>query len=120
MSQLSNNTTALQAILEAVNALPEAGGGELKSASGTATRSSGKVLTITGLNFTPSIVYIHNRYCTVFTVRNGDGIVFETYNGQYGAGATLSASGSTCTVTTSGTYDTFMRNETYNFLAYGV
>ena len=71
MSQLSNNTTALQAILEAVEALPE-GGGTLKYAEGTLTYSrmttqwgsSGYYLNtgmVTGLDFQPlAIIIAHN------------------------------------------------------------
>lgn len=68
MSQLSNNTTALQALLEAVEALPE-GGGTLKYAEGTLTYSymttkwgsSNYYLctgVVTGLDFQPLAIII--------------------------------------------------------------
>lgn len=61
MSQLTNNTTALQAILEAVEALPETGGGSAKSSSGTLAHSTANAtkVTVTGLGFKPTAVVLH-------------------------------------------------------------
>lgn len=59
MSQLNRNTSTMEALLEAINALPEAGGGGLKMASGTLTASSNasNSLTLTGLDFRPVVVF---------------------------------------------------------------
>lgn len=58
MSQLSNNTTSLQVLLEAVNALPDAGSGEKRIATGTLKGSGGISLSVTGIGFKPSHIVV--------------------------------------------------------------
>lgn len=62
MSQLTANTTSLQAILDAVNALPEAGGGGFRIVTGEVniakvlTGFDLDVCTVAGLDFAPTTV----------------------------------------------------------------
>lgn len=63
MSQLSTNTTDLQAILAQVNALPEAGGGsganDFKIVTGTfTTANTFTALEVTGVGFKPKCVFV--------------------------------------------------------------
>lgn len=67
MSQLENNTTGLEALLDMVNALPNAGSGggesELKVATGTFTPIGNIIannpITVTGIGFKPKIIYAY-------------------------------------------------------------
>ena len=81
MSQLSNNTTALRALLEAVEALPEAGGGGglTQKAEGTvaAASSAKSTLTVTGLAFKPLVVFWFNT--SFMSGYNAVGICTELY-----------------------------------------
>lgn len=71
MSQLTNNTASLEAILAAVNSLPVAGDGGGQSASGTIKGSASNTLTVSGLGFTPTHVFViatnrFNNYLTIY------------------------------------------------------
>ena len=84
MTQLENNTTALQAILATVNALPNAGsgGGEISGyqvavgefTAVAATNTLAEAGTVTGLPFAPKIVIVY-RSATI-TVSNTTDRVF--------------------------------------------
>lgn len=104
MSQLNNNTAALQALLEAVEALPEAGGGggELKYATGTVkVTSMTKTLAFSGLDFEPVIVMTHTGTTDVPAV-----VVTPQWNiAKYGSNyyrCSMVYNNGTCTLTASG------------------
>lgn len=87
MSQLSNNTGALEAILATVNALPSAGGGAqtAQTATGTKAGTGTQTFSVTGLAFKPTHVVIaaaRNSTATynivVFSVAGIKGHVYAT------------------------------------------
>ena len=120
MSQLSNNTTALQAILEAVNALPEAGGGEweFKTANGSTTITPMTVngttyygYAVSGLGFRPLWIVVGYNMSAVgiyhpnrgTILADGDGnIVYALDYSNNGAQAIAEAFAARCTITTDG------------------
>lgn len=96
----------------------------LKKASGTATVYSNKVVKLSGLAFTPSIVIVYhltNSYYLMIAFASPSGSGFmEAYNGQSGSNCvSLSTSGTTCTVTITASNPVFV-STTYYYYAYGV
>lgn len=132
MSQLSNNTTALQALLEAVEALPEAGGvkAELKSASGAQAGSGTTAFSVSGLTFKPLFVLVvANDSATSSTLlvcvtpdksvsvgypSSSAGFSFLTLTTE------LTDSGFTLTSTYSSRAVSFKTDRTYSWYAYGI
>ena len=121
MSQLSNNTTALQALLEAVNALPEAIAG-IKSATGTYTPSAASsALSVTGLEFDP---YVLIARAPAGTVSSGLAIGVGTPSGAWNTSyiylqdARYAHSNGQGTLTLGGT--TFGKGIAYTWYAYGI
>ena len=118
MSQLTNNTTALQAILEAINALPEAGGGGLKMASGTVTNSSLNKVEVTGLDFAAKFLavgFYSSSSSGVAAFAHIDGVGYGA-NSSASYTATLAVQDGTATITCSAISS---RNKTFSWYAFG-
>ena len=127
MSQLSNNTTALQAILEAVEALPEAGGvkAELKSASGTYSPSAdSSALSVTGMDFDPYILVVREAMgANIYSgMTVGAGTPAGGWCGGMSSMTPMTYTHSTGQATLSSTTSTkpFVKAKSYTWYAYGV
>lgn len=133
MSQLSNNTTALQALLEAVEALPAAGGGgecEFKTANGSTTFTPMTVngttyygYAVSGLGFRPlGIVVSYSTTTASFynpnrgtILADGDGnVVYALDYNNSGSQATAEAFAARCTITADGFTIPSSTNSNYN------
>ena len=118
MSQLSNNTTALQAILEAVEALPEGGA---KTASGVYTPSAtSSALSLTGLDFDPYVLVVRAPAGQVSSgLALGAGTPFGAWCTSYIYlhDSSYTHSNGQGTLTLSGT--TFAKGITYSWYAVG-
>ena len=118
MSQLNNNTTALQTLLEIANALPEAGGG-LKYATGTIkVYAASKTATISGLDFEPKVVAAFYNQSLMFASSDVSG---KAITGSNVYTTSLTYANGVCTLTTSGNWFYGVSNGyTYTWWAWGI
>ena len=66
----TNNTASLQSILDAVNALPEAGGVTVQKKSGTFTTNSSSGAATVNCGFKPDFIFFHHS-------ESGDGYLYH-------------------------------------------